>query len=51
VDSSPPRDANPIDYLTQLQRHAEELKENPDQWMPWNYTQALQPATVSIDSG
>ena len=26
--------ANPFDYLTQLQRHADELKENPSQWMP-----------------
>lgn len=29
--------ANPFDYLTQSQRHADELKENPSLWMPWNY--------------
>ena len=31
-------DANPFDYLTQLQRHAGELVANPSAWMPWNYT-------------
>ena len=25
---------NPFDYLTELQRHAEELKQNPSEWMP-----------------
>ena len=32
--------ANPFDYLTELQRHAEELKQNPAEWMPWNYRDA-----------
>jgi hypothetical protein len=32
---------NPFDYLTELQRHAEELKQNPSEWMPWNYGEAL----------
>ena len=43
--------ANPFDYLTQLQHHADELKENPWQWMPWNYCGTLQRADASIDSG
>jgi transposase len=30
-------DANPFDYLTQLQRHAADLAESPRDWMPWNY--------------
>ncbi len=30
-------DANPFDYLTELQRHAAELSASPSQWMPWNY--------------
>ena len=30
-------DANPFDYLTELQKHAEELAKNPADWMPWNY--------------
>ena len=33
--------ANPFDYLTELQRHAEELKQNPSEWMPWNYRETL----------
>jgi len=28
---------NPFDYLTQLQRHCEEVAANPELWMPWNY--------------
>lgn len=43
--------ANPFDYLTQLQRHAHQLKESPAQWMPWNYTEMLQPSAASVDSG
>jgi transposase len=33
--------ANPFDYLTELQKHAEELAKNPAVWMPWNYCQTL----------
>ena len=33
--------ANPFDYLTQLQRHAEALAASPERWMPWNYRDAL----------
>ena len=33
--------ANPFDYLTELQRHAEELRRNPAEWMPWNYRETL----------
>ena len=33
--------ANPFDYLTELLRHAEELKRNPSEWMPWNYRETL----------
>lgn len=29
--------ANPFDYLTQLQRHAEQVAVRPELWMPWNY--------------
>ena len=31
--------ANPFDYLTELERHAEEVAANPGNWMPWNYRQ------------
>lgn len=37
-------DVNPFDYLTELQRHAEEISQAPQVWMPWNYREALQPA-------
>jgi len=33
--------ANPFDYLTELLRHAEELKQGPSEWMPWNYRETL----------
>ncbi len=36
-------DANPFDYLTQLQRHAGELVANPSAWMPWNFLEQTQP--------
>jgi transposase len=34
-------DANPFDYLTELQRHAHELVGDPSEWMPWNYRETL----------
>ena len=34
--------ANPFDYLTELQKHADELAQNPAAWMPWNYRQTLE---------
>jgi len=33
--------ANPFDYLTELQRHAEDLVRNPAEWMPWNYRRRI----------
>ena len=41
--------ANAFDYLCALQRHAEQLKENPRQWMPWNYQQTLQRIDANKD--
>ena len=32
---------NPFDYLTELQRHSEELQQTPSEWMPWNYRETL----------
>jgi transposase len=32
--------ANPFDYLTQLQQHADALATSPQLWMPWNYREA-----------
>jgi transposase len=33
--------SNPFDYLTELQRHADELATSPELWMPWNYRAAV----------
>jgi len=38
---------NPFDYLTELQKHANELSSQPDRWMPWNYRQMLQETDVT----
>jgi len=32
---------NPFDYLTELQKHANELSSCPGDWMPWNYRDTL----------
>jgi transposase len=29
--------ANAFDYLTELQKHTNELAQQPSDWMPWNY--------------
>ena len=33
---------NAFDYLTELQRHTEDLVAKPADWMPWNYRVALE---------
>jgi transposase len=38
---------SPIDYLTALQRHHEQVRAAPADWMPWNYRQQLA-ATASV---
>ena len=39
--------ANPLDYLTALQKHSRRVAENPEQWLPWNYQVALAAANTS----
>jgi len=39
--------ANPFDYLTELERHTDELSSNPDRWMPWNYQETLAAAPMT----
>ena len=34
-------EANPFDYLTQLQRHADQVAASPGVWIPWNYRAAM----------
>ena len=33
--------ANPFHYLTELQRHLWELKQYPEDWLPWNYRDTM----------
>jgi transposase len=42
--------ANPFDYLTELERHAEEVAANPGKWMPWNYRQTPVAATAATSA-
>jgi transposase len=44
-------DANPFDYLTELQKHAEDLAKSPPAWMPLNYRQTPPPAERSENPG
>jgi hypothetical protein len=39
-------DANPFDYLTELQKHGKDVVGNPAQWMPWNYRETLDQARM-----
>jgi len=42
--------ANSFDYLTVLQRHAQELATRPTEWMPWNYRETLERIVSLSDS-
>jgi hypothetical protein len=33
--------ANPFEYLQALQIHAEAVRHNAQQWLPWNYGEQL----------
>jgi hypothetical protein len=48
-------DVNPFDYLTELQRHSEDLAAKPADWMPWNYRDTLGvatlPTTITAEKG
>lgn len=39
-------DVNPVDYLTELQRHADAVARDPVAWLPWNYREQLVPAAT-----
>lgn len=34
--------ANPLDYLTELLRHPDEIATEPEKWLPWNYREHLE---------
>jgi transposase len=42
--------ANPFDYLTELQRHADALAVRPELWLPWNYRDTLTRASPVISA-
>ena len=42
-------DANPLDYLTVLQQHADQLAASPERWLPWNYRATLAGSTGASD--
>jgi transposase len=44
-------EANPFDYLNQLQRHRADMTRDPSQWMPWNYQARLKQVGLGLDSG
>jgi transposase len=35
-------EVNPYDYLMSLDKHADRVRRDPTQWLPWNYRQALE---------
>jgi hypothetical protein len=37
---------NPFDYLTDLQKHAANLAQHPEKWLPWNYKNPSSSANV-----
>lgn len=42
---------DPFDYLTEIQRHSDELRRNPQQWLPWNYRDTLELAAAPEKPG
>ncbi len=42
---------NPLHYLTALQHYPDEVRQNPENWLPWNYKQALKKNTLQHVSG
>jgi transposase len=41
---------DPLDYLTELQKHADELATAPQHWMPWNYRETFQSLSLNSNS-
>jgi hypothetical protein len=50
IHTCQPCGANPFDYLTQLQLHADRVEANPELWLPWNYREATAAATAGVAS-
>ncbi len=41
IHTSELEDVNPFDYMVALAKHSNEISENPQNWMPWNYKENL----------
>ena len=41
---------DPFDYLTELLKHPEELRCTPQEWMPWNYQEAVAAVEATLRS-
>jgi hypothetical protein len=41
IHSAELNQVNPFEYLVALQRYHALVEENPEEWMPWNYTDTL----------
>lgn len=37
---------NPLEYLTETEKHAGEVAENPQAWLPWNYLNTIEAANA-----
>jgi hypothetical protein len=44
-------DANPFDYLTELDRRADDVALQPQHWLPWNYRQPVDAAASLASLG
>jgi len=38
-------DANPFQYLTDVEKHASEAAQNIERWLPWNYSAKQLPSS------
>lgn len=39
---------NPHDYLTTILKHADDVINNPEAWLPWNYKERLTPKELAV---
>ena len=42
---------SPVDYLTELQRNYQQVRDGPADWMPWNYRRQLDAAESTPQAG
>ncbi len=41
------RDVNPLKYLTSLLAHPREVRDAPEQWLPWTYKATLAASSLA----